>query len=38
MPIAEDLAVIARQEAELVFQTFDYDIAWRLGLSSGSSP
>ncbi len=33
MPIAEDLAVIARQEAELVFQTFDYDVAWRLGLS-----
>ena len=33
MPIAEDLAVIARQEAELVFPGFDYDAAWRLGLS-----
>ncbi len=33
MPIAEDLAQIARQEAELLFPTFDYDTAWRLGLS-----
>ena len=33
MPIAEDLAVIARQETELHFPSFDYDTAWRLGLS-----
>jgi uncharacterized protein (UPF0303 family) len=33
MPIAEDLATIARQEAELLFPSFDYDTAWRLGLS-----
>lgn len=33
MPIAEDLATIARQEAELLFANFDYDIAWRLGVS-----
>jgi uncharacterized protein (UPF0303 family) len=33
MPIAEDLATIARQEAELLFPSFDYDSAWRLGLS-----
>ncbi len=33
MPIAEDLAIIARQEAELRFPHFDYDTAWRLGLS-----
>ncbi|HEX3967596.1 MAG TPA: heme-degrading domain-containing protein [Edaphobacter sp.] len=33
MPIAEDLATIARQEAELQFPAFDYDTAWRLGLS-----
>ena len=31
MPIAEDLAQIARQEAELIFAHFDYDIAWHLG-------
>jgi uncharacterized protein (UPF0303 family) len=31
MPIAEDLALIARQEAELRFPTFDYDTAWQLG-------
>jgi uncharacterized protein (UPF0303 family) len=33
MAIAEDLATIARQEAELLFPSFDYDTAWRLGLS-----
>ena len=33
MPTTEDLAQIARQEAELRFSTFDYDTAWRLGLS-----
>jgi len=33
MQIAEDLATIARQEAELLFANFDYDIAWRLGVS-----
>jgi uncharacterized protein (UPF0303 family) len=37
MPIAPnpdtDLAAIARQEAELRFASFDYDTAWRLGLS-----
>ena len=33
MPIAEDLAAIARQEAELHFSSFDYDTAWRLGQS-----
>src|SRR6202047_3358743 len=33
MAIAEDLALIARQEAELQFPAFDYDTAWRLGLS-----
>ncbi len=33
MPIAEDLATIARQEAELRFPSFDYDTAWRLGQS-----
>lgn len=33
MAIAEDLALIARQEAELRFPAFDYDTAWRLGLS-----
>jgi uncharacterized protein (UPF0303 family) len=31
MSIAEDLALIARQEAELRFPTFDYDTAWQLG-------
>jgi uncharacterized protein (UPF0303 family) len=33
MAIAEDLATIARQEAELLFPSFDYDTAWRIGLS-----
>src|SRR5260370_14421099 len=33
MAIAEDLAIIARQEAELHFPSFDYESAWRLGLS-----
>jgi len=33
MPIPEDLAAIARQEAELRFSAFDYDTAWRLGQS-----
>ena len=33
MNIPEDLAIIARQEAELVFPSFDYDTAWRLGLT-----
>jgi uncharacterized protein (UPF0303 family) len=33
MAIPEDLATIARQEAELLFPAFDYDTAWRLGLS-----
>ena len=33
MPIAEDLAQITRQEADLLFPSFDYDTAWRLGLS-----
>jgi uncharacterized protein (UPF0303 family) len=33
MPIAEDLAAITRQETELRFDSFDYDTAWRLGLS-----
>jgi uncharacterized protein (UPF0303 family) len=33
MAIAEDLALIVRQEAELLFPNFDYDTAWRLGLS-----
>ena len=32
MAIPEDLALIARQEAELVFPGFDYDTAWHLGL------
>ena len=31
--LATDLATIARQEAELQFPAFDYDTAWRLGLS-----
>ena len=31
--LATDLATIARQEAELLFPSFDYDTAWRLGLS-----
>ena len=33
MPIPEDLAAIARQEAELSFPGFDCNTAWRLGLS-----
>src|ERR1700759_1072091 len=33
MAIAEDLATIARQEAELHFPSFDYDPPCRLGLS-----
>ena len=33
MPIAEDLIAIARQESELIFPKFDYDTAWRLGLT-----
>jgi uncharacterized protein (UPF0303 family) len=33
MPIAEDLITIARQESELIFPKFDYDTAWRLGLT-----
>jgi uncharacterized protein (UPF0303 family) len=33
MPIVEDLTIIARQEAELHFPGFNYDTAWRLGLS-----
>jgi uncharacterized protein (UPF0303 family) len=33
MAIAEDLATIVRQESELLFPNFDYDAAWRLGLS-----
>ena len=31
--LATDLATIARQESELHFPSFDYDTAWRLGLS-----
>ena len=31
MATPEDLALIARQEAELVFPAFDYDTAWHLG-------
>ena len=31
--LATDLATIARQEAELLFPSFDYDTAWRLGLT-----
>jgi uncharacterized protein (UPF0303 family) len=33
MAIPEDLALIARQEAELHLPHFDYDTAWRIGLS-----
>ena len=33
MPLAEDIALISRQEAELVFPSFDYDAAWSLGLT-----
>ena len=31
--LATDLALIARQEADLRFPSFDYDTAWRVGLS-----
>jgi len=31
--LAADLATIARQESELHFPSFDYDTAWRLGVS-----
>jgi uncharacterized protein (UPF0303 family) len=31
--LAKDLALIAQQEAELHFPSFDYDTAWGLGLS-----
>ncbi len=30
--LTEDLAAVARQEAELTFPAFDCDTAWRLGL------
>jgi uncharacterized protein (UPF0303 family) len=33
MAIPEDLATIARQEAELRLQHFDHNTAWRLGVS-----
>ena len=33
MDLTEDLATIARQEAALRFNSFDYDTAWHLGLS-----
>jgi uncharacterized protein (UPF0303 family) len=33
MPIAEDLAQITHQETELIFPHFDYDTAWRIGLT-----
>jgi uncharacterized protein (UPF0303 family) len=33
MNIAEDLALIAHQEAQLIFPAFDHDTAWRLGLA-----
>jgi uncharacterized protein (UPF0303 family) len=33
MAIPEDLAIIARQEAELHLPHFDLDTAWRLGVS-----
>jgi uncharacterized protein (UPF0303 family) len=33
MALADDLALIIRQEAELRFPTFDYDTAWHLGLT-----
>jgi len=32
MTIDEDIAMIARQEAELHFRSFDYNTAWRVGL------
>ena len=33
MPLAEDLAAIIHQEAELHFPHFDYNTAWSLGLT-----
>src|SRR6202789_1007276 len=33
MAIPEDLAATTRQEAELRFQRFDHDTAWRLGVT-----
>src|SRR5271154_2383620 len=33
MAIAEDLALIAQQEAEFRFSSFDYNTAWHLGLT-----
>ena len=33
MAIAEDIATIVRQEAELLFPAFDYNTAWTLGLT-----
>jgi uncharacterized protein (UPF0303 family) len=33
MPLAEDIAAIIRQEADLHFPHFDPDTAWRLGLT-----
>jgi uncharacterized protein (UPF0303 family) len=33
MSFNEDLAQIARQEAELTFSSFDFDTAWNLGLT-----
>ncbi|HXC95283.1 MAG TPA: heme-degrading domain-containing protein [Edaphobacter sp.] len=33
MPLDEDLALIGRQETELLFAGFDYDAAWSLGLT-----
>jgi uncharacterized protein (UPF0303 family) len=33
MAIHEDLAIITRQETELIFPAFDAETAWRLGLS-----
>ena len=31
--LTQDLTIIARQEADLLFPAFDHDTAWRLGLS-----
>jgi uncharacterized protein (UPF0303 family) len=33
MALTDDLATIARQEAELIFTAFDAETAWRLGTS-----
>ena len=33
MPLAEDLAAIIHQEAELHFLHFDHNTAWNLGLT-----